>query len=340
MPIAEINPNRVKDRFYRGDARPSPDPLPWAWITPEPYLAPPRLVDAVNMALYLRRPLLLEGEPGTGKTRLARSVAYELGLPLIETFVRSTSRARDLLYTYDAVRRLYDIQERAATAQWRNSATGGEVQQADSGTSFNMANYLKPGELGQAVMLSAMNVPSVVLIDEVDKADIDFPNDLLLVLDQMRFDVDEVSGMSIDALCNGSMAERKPYLPLVLITSNREKELPGPFLRRCLYYFIPFPETAEALRPILKIHMLEEIDQVFTVALKRFWELRKPHEDQFRKKPSTSELIDWVQMLQRGIRRGEFDLDAILKAELGDLPYIGSLLKTQADQELVNATAG
>ncbi|MHC1767229.1 MAG: AAA family ATPase [Verrucomicrobiia bacterium] len=336
--VPGIDADRVENRRYSADGKRSQDPLPGAWQTPEPYIAPDRLRDAVNMAVHLRRPLLLEGEPGTGKTRLARSVAYEIGFPLIEMYVRSTSRAQDLLYTYDAVRRLYDIQERAAAAQWRSRgvrAPGAAARAA----AFAVEDYLEPGELGQAVMLSAMNVPTVVLIDEIDKADIDFPNDLLLVLDQMRFEVDEVPGMTVDALGNGTWEGRKPFLPLVLITSNREKELPGPFLRRCLYYFIPFPDEPEALRPILEKHMQEEIDALFTVALRRFWELRKSREDQWRKKPGTSELIDWVRVLQRAIRRREFDLGKVEGCQLYELPCLGALLKTETDLDAVMSAA-
>jgi MoxR-like ATPase len=213
------------------------------------------------------------------------------------------------------------------------------VRASTAAAAFAVEDYLKPGELGQAVMLSAMNVPTVVLIDEIDKADIDFPNDLLLVLDQMRFEVDEVPGMTVDALSNGTRELRKPFLPLVLVTSNREKELPGPFLRRCLYYFIPFPESREALRPILKQHMREEIDRLFTVALRRFWELRTSREEQWRKKPSTSELIDWVRILQSAIARGEFNLGQVEICPLDELPYLGALLKTETDLDAVESAS-
>ena len=217
------------------------------WLSPEPYIATPELVDAVNVALYLRRPLLLEGEPGCGKTRLAYAIAHELGYPLYECYIRSTSRAQDLLYEYDAVRRLYELQEKKFRSEMSPVVTGVQGEFKDSDLSLSREKYITLGDLGEAIKLSDKNnIPSVVLIDEIDKADIDFPNDLLLELDRLQFQVKEVPSMRFDALKDGKEGggreNRKDYLPLLIITSNREKELPAPFLRRCLFYFIDFPD--------------------------------------------------------------------------------------------------
>lgn len=192
-------------------------------VTPEPYVPDQELIKAVNVALYLRRPLLLEGEPGCGKTRLAFAIAHELGYPLKECNIRSTSLAQELLYTYDGLRRLYDMQ-------------GSPEERARA---LERKQYVSFGKLGEAIRLAEQNIPSVVLIDEIDKADIDFPNDLLQVLDRLQFEISEVNNLRFDAL-QGEREQRRSVLPLIIITSNREKELPKPFLRRCLYYYIQF----------------------------------------------------------------------------------------------------
>lgn len=182
----------------------------------EPYIASKNLAEAVNDALYLRRPLLLEGEPGCGKTRLAYSIAYELGYPLKECYIRSTSRAEELLYTYDNIQRLYDLQEgkfnqnQQEKNQVNNSETTTNLSSEtndiennpqDSTNTINRKKYVELGKLGEAIKLSAEeDIPSVVLIDEIDKADIDFPNDLLLVLDRLQFEIKEVKGWKFDAL--------------------------------------------------------------------------------------------------------------------------------------------
>ncbi|MDJ0799096.1 MAG: MoxR family ATPase [Calothrix sp. MO_167.B12] len=178
----------------------------------EPYIASKDLAEAVNDALYLRRPLLLEGEPGCGKTRLAYSVAYELGYPLKECYIRSTSRAQDLLYTYDAVRRLYDLQERSLIKKNEFNAENKEENDTRN-QNFSRRQYVELGKLGEAIELAEKNIPSVVLIDEIDKADIDFPNDLLLVLDKLQFEVDEVQGWKFDALQNQTTRQRRDFLP-------------------------------------------------------------------------------------------------------------------------------
>jgi MoxR-like ATPase len=317
-------------RRYHGDGQPHYTPLPGAWRLQEPYVAPIGLSEAVNMAVQLRRPLLVEGEPGTGKTRLAYSVAYELGYPLRDIYIRSTSQAKDLLYTFDAVRRLYEIQEHSAASQWRFSRASPRrrarwSQPADS------QRYVKLGKLGEAIELSLRDIPSVVLIDEIDKADIDFPNDLLLVLDRLQFEVDEVPGMRYDASANVSLQARRPFLPIVIITSNREKELPAAFLRRCLYYFIPFAKTADELRPILEQHFQKDVTPLFGAALIRFWDLRTLIS--WRKPPSTSELLDWLSILEHAAEQRELSIEQVSTEPLDRLPYLEALLKTQSDIE-------
>jgi MoxR-like ATPase len=321
---------RLPHRQYRGDGQSHAEPLASAYRLAEPYVAPANLRDAVNMALYLRRPLLLEGEPGTGKTRLAYAVAYELGYPLKEIYIRSTSQARDLLYTYDTVRRLYDIQERAAAAQWRPS----NPSEGKAALAIDNEAYIKLGPLGEAIELAEQGTPSVVLIDEIDKADIDFPNDLLLVLDRLQFSIDEVPKRRYDALSGQTREEQRDRLPLVVITSNREKELPAPFLRRCLFYYIPFPNQAE-LEQIVAAHFQQEITPLFGVSLQKFWSLRETVEVRWRKAPSTSELLDWVRMLEADAAVGGIDAQTLAATPLSKLPRVEALLKTQSDREVL-----
>jgi MoxR-like ATPase len=258
------------------------------------YIASDELKHAVNVAVALARPLLVRGEPGTGKTLLAENLSRALGLPLVRWHVKSTTKARDGLYVYDTVARLHD------------SRFGGDVR--------DIAKYIKLGPLGEALAAKAR---VVLLIDEIDKADIEFPNDLLLELDAMRFRIDE-TGEEIVA------RER----PIVVITSNNEKELPDAFLRRCVFHYISFPDR-ELMAEIVRVHHPDITDRVLDSALETFFSLRAT--PRLRKKPSTSELIDWICAL----KKAGVDL-----AKIGHgIPFLGTLLKTEADVELVQKRA-
>ncbi|MEZ4366784.1 MAG: MoxR family ATPase [Kofleriaceae bacterium] len=262
------------------------------------YIAAPELRHAVNVAVALGRPLLLRGEPGTGKTLLAENLASALGLPLLRWHVKSTTKARDGLYVYDTVARLHD------------SRFGGE-HGADV---RDIARYIKLGPLGEAL---ASPTRVVLLIDEIDKADIEFPNDLLLELDAMRFRIDE-TGREVVA------AER----PVVIITSNNEKELPDAFLRRCVFHYIEFP-SRELMAQIVRVHHSDLDDKLLESALEVFYGLRGT--PRLRKRPSTSELVDWILAL----RKAGVDLAKVG----GGIPFLGTLLKTEADVELVGKRA-
>jgi len=260
------------------------------------YIASDELRHAVNVAVALARPLLVRGEPGTGKTLLAENLARALGLPLIRWNVKSTTKARDGLYVYDTVARLHD------------SRFG------DSANVRDIARYIKLGPLGEA-----LSAPSrvVLLIDEIDKADLEFPNDLLHELDAMRFKIDE-TGREISA------AER----PIVVITSNNEKELPDAFLRRCVFHYIQFP-SRELMTEIVRVHHPDITDRVLDNALEVFFGLRST--PRLRKKPSTSELIDWICALKKaGVDLGRVS---------GGIPFLGTLLKTEQDVDLVGKRA-
>jgi MoxR-like ATPase len=260
------------------------------------YIASDELRHAVNVAVALARPLLVRGEPGTGKTLLAENLASALGLPLIRWHVKSTTKAKDGLYVYDTVARLHD------------SRFG------DSADVRDIAKYIKLGPLGEALA-----APSrvVLLIDEIDKADLEFPNDLLHELDVMKFRIDE-TGKEVAAI------ER----PIVIITSNNEKELPDAFLRRCVFHYIQFP-TRELMSEIVKVHHPDITDKVLDNALEVFFGLRAT--PRLRKKPSTSELIDWICAL----RKAGVDLSRVG----GGIPFLGTLLKTEQDVELVGKRA-
>jgi MoxR-like ATPase len=260
------------------------------------YIASEELRHAVNVAVALARPLLVRGEPGTGKTLLAENLASALALPLIRWHVKSTTKARDGLYVYDTVARLHD-------SRFGEAASVREIDK-----------YIKLGPLGEA-LASPSRV--VLLIDEIDKADLEFPNDLLHELDTMRFRIEE-TGREVAAI------ER----PIVIITSNNEKELPDAFLRRCVFHYIQFP-TRELMADIVRVHHPDISDRVLDHTLEVFFGLRAT--PKLRKKPSTSELIDWIMAL----KKAGVDLARIG----GGIPFLGTLLKTEQDQELMGKRA-
>jgi MoxR-like ATPase len=251
------------------------------------YLTNESLEAAVNCALVLQRPLLVKGEPGTGKTLLAEAIAEGLGLPLLTWHVKSTTRAQDGLYVYDTVQRLYD-----------SRFGDGDVK--------DIRRYIKLGPLGQAFK-SDRRV--VLLIDEVDKADIEFPNDLLHELDRMRFRISETD--------DEVAAQQRP---VVIITSNNEKELPDAFLRRCVFHFIEFPEP-ELMKRIVAVHHPDVNDQLVQQALSVFYEIRDMK--RLRKRPSTSELVDWIAVMRAAGIGGVTLSDKI--------PFLGALLKKEQD---------
>src|SRR5690554_929787 len=253
---------------------------------------------AVNAAVTLEKPLLLKGEPGTGKTRLAEELAEALQVPLLQWQIKSTTKAQQGLYEYDAVSRLRD-------------------SQLGSDKVHDIANYIKPGKLWQA--FTAAERP-VLLIDEIDKADIEFPNDLLHELDQMEFHVYE-TGEQV----------RAEQRPIVIITSNNEKELPDAFLRRCFFHYIKFPDT-ETLAQIIQVHYPDIRKNLLSTALEVFFDLRGV--PNLKKKPSTSELIDWLKLLL-----AEDITPAELQKTDGLMPMFGALLKNEQDVQLVEKLA-
>jgi MoxR-like ATPase len=258
------------------------------------YLTSDALRAAVNCALALQRPLLIKGEPGTGKTLLAEAVAESQGADLIHWPVKSTTRAQDGLYIYDTVQRLYDAR-----------FGDGDVK--------DIRRYIKMGPLGRAFKAERL---TVLLIDEVDKADLEFPNDLLHELDRMRFTVGETGDEVVAA-----------KRPIVIITSNNEKELPDAFLRRCVFHFIDFPD-AELMTRIVRVHHPAIDSKLIDQAVVAFYELRAL--PKVRKRPSTSELVDWIAVLKSaGIGQERF---------IRELPFLGVLLKKEQDLDVV-ATA-
>jgi MoxR-like ATPase len=270
------------------------------FTTTPTYVASQDLSVAVNAAVTLQRPLLVKGEPGTGKTELARQVAASLNLPLIEWHVKSTTKAQQGLYDYDAVSRLRDSQL-------------GEARVHD------VRNYIRKGKLWQA-----FDAPGrvVLLIDEIDKADIEFPNDLLQELDRMEFHVYE-TGETVRAV----------YRPVVIITSNNEKDLPDAFLRRCFFHFIRFPD-AETLAAIVRVHFPDIKDRLLSTALTQFFEVRETAG--LKKKPSTSEVLDWLKLLLAADLTPE-DLRRDARTNLPRLH--GALLKNEQDVQLFERLA-
>ena len=264
------------------------------------YVATDDLIMAVNAAVTLQRPLLVKGEPGTGKTELARQVAAALNMPIIEWHVKSTTKAQQGLYDYDAVSRLRDSQL-------------GDARVND------VANYIRKGKLWQA--FEADN-RVVLLIDEIDKADIEFPNDLLQELDRMEFHVYE-TGETI----------RARHRPVVIITSNNEKELPDAFLRRCFFHFIKFPD-ADTLRRIVDVHFPGIKDDLLSTALAQFFELRDV--PGLKKKPSTSEVLDWLKLLLAD----DLTAEDLRRDGAKALPRLhGALLKNEQDVHLFERLA-
>jgi MoxR-like ATPase len=254
------------------------------------YIVSRALVEAVNCAIALERPLLIKGEPGTGKTLLARHVAEDLGLPMESWHIKSTTKAAEGLYVYDTLERL-------------NDARFGDGDVSD------IRSYIKYGPLGRVF---ASPKRQLLLIDEIDKADLEFPNDILREIDEMRFTVME-TGDEVVA------AER----PVVIITSNNEKELPDAFLRRCVFHYIEFPEP-DLMRQIIDVHHPNVDTTLLDQVLIKFYWLRGQNE--LRKKPSTSELIDWISALLRsGIDQQQVE---------EHIPFLGSLLKNEQDTNL------
>ena len=264
------------------------------------YVATEDLTVAVNAAVTLERPLLVKGEPGTGKTELARQVSSALGLPMIEWHVKSTTKAQQGLYEYDAVSRL------------RDSQLGDERV-------HDVANYIKRGKLWQAF---AADEKVVLLIDEVDKADIEFPNDLLQELDRMEFHVYE-TGETVAA----------KHRPIVIITSNNEKELPDAFLRRCFFHYIRFPEV-ETLRKIVEVHHPGIKESLLATALTQFYEIRETAG--LKKKPSTSEVLDWLKLLLAE----DLTAEDLKRDGANALPKLhGALLKNEQDVHMFERLA-
>ena len=258
----------------------------------EEYIASDELIRSVNIAAALKKPLLLKGEPGTGKTMLAEAIAKSLGMELLIWNIKSTTRAQDGLYVYDTVQRLYDSQ----------FGTEGVN---------DIGKYIRLGKLGEAFKREKQ---TVLLIDEIDKADLEFPNDLLWELDKMEFYINETKETI-----------KTKHRPIVIITSNAEKELPDAFLRRCIFHYIEFPD-AEKMEEIINVHFGNIDQKLCQKALEAFYEIRKM--DEIQKKPSTSELLDWIQALMiSGV-----DIENLSS----EMPFVGVLLKKNQDIDVMH----
>jgi MoxR-like ATPase len=255
------------------------------------YVVTEELMNAVNVAIALKKPLLIKGEPGTGKTMLAQSIAEALGIDLLVWSIKSTTKAQEGLYTYDTVQRLYDSQF-------------GEGDVKDIG------RYVKLGRMGESFVA---DTPPVLLIDEIDKADLEFPNDLLWELDKMEFYIPETKETVV--------AKNRP---IVIITSNAEKELPDAFLRRCIFHYIAFPDR-DKMEEIVRVHYGDVEKTLLDNAIEAFYKLREMKD--LQKLPSTSELLDWLQALMLG----GVDVAKIVE----EIPYVGVLLKKNQDIEVM-----
>lgn len=255
------------------------------------YVVTEELKNAVNVSIALQKPLLIKGEPGTGKTMLAEAIADALDMDLLIWGIKSTTKAQEGLYVYDTVQRLYD-------------------SQFGEGNVSDIKQYIKLGKLGEAFNSDKQ---VVLLIDEIDKADLEFPNDLLWELDKMEFYINETKETI-----------KTKHRPIVIITSNAEKELPDAFLRRCIFHYIEFPD-AEKMEEIIRVHFGDVNETLVEKAMEAFYEIRNTKEIQ--KKPSTSELLDWIQALMiSGV-----DLDTIKDK----IPYLGVLLKKNQDIDVL-----
>ena len=260
------------------------------------YIAAEDLLGAVNIAMALEKPLLVKGEPGTGKTMLAEAISEALGKKLIIWNIKSTTKAQDGLYVYDVVQRLYD-------SQFGNAGVD------------DIAKYIKLGKLGEAFLADEQ---VVLLIDEIDKADLEFPNDLLWELDKMEFYIPE-TGETVKA----------KHRPIVIITSNAEKELPSAFLRRCIFHYISFPDRAQ-MEEIVRVHFDQLDESLLQQTLEAFYRIREM--DDIEKKPSTSELVDWIHALMlSGIPQEDI---------LQKIPFAGVLLKKDRDLEVLRNRLG
>ena len=254
------------------------------------YVVTDELMNAVNVSIALKKPLLIKGEPGTGKTMLAEAISQALDMDLIIWSIKSTTKAQDGLYVYDTVQRLYD-------------------SQFGEGDVKDIAQYIKLGKLGEA-FTSDRQV--VLLIDEIDKADLEFPNDLLWELDKMEFYINETKE-----------TVKTKHRPIVIITSNAEKELPDAFLRRCIFHYIEFPNE-EKMADIIRVHYGDIDSKLMTKALEAFYKIRGMKD--LQKRPSTSELLDWIQALMiSGVS---------IDNHYEDTPFLGVLLKKNQDMDM------